>query len=110
MQMPVLVGIIVSIIFLVSFSGWFYHLAEGWGEIVIDDVYFRYRMLGASLLSFVVIVSTFFGMAIVTECPNKEREGVFENLRCEEYLQLKAGTDKIFGVKPMILEDEIEEL
>jgi len=39
---------------------------------------------------------TFFGMALVTECPNEQREGVFARLRCEEYLKIKAGTDKIF--------------
>lgn len=97
MHMPVVVGIIVAIIFLVAFSEWFYHLVEGWKEIVIDDVYYVYRIVGVSVFSMLVIGSTFFGMAIITECPNENREGVFARLRCEEYLKIKAGTDKVFG-------------
>lgn len=96
MQMPVAVGILLAIIFLVAFSEWFYNLIKGWGEIVIDDVYFKYRIITASVVSMIVISSTFLGMAIVTECPNQEKEGVFEKLRCEEYLKIKAGTEKIF--------------
>lgn len=97
--MPVAVGIILAIIFLVAFSEWFYHLAVGWREIVIDDVYFNYRIIGVSLFSMLVIGSTFLGMAYVTECPNEKREGVFAKLRCEEYLKIKAGTEKIFSEK-----------
>lgn len=96
MQMPVIVGIIVAIIFLVAFSEWFYHLVEGWKEIVIDDVYYSYRIVGVSLFSMLVIGSTFFGMAIITECPNETREGIFAKLNCEEYLRIKVGTEKIF--------------
>ena len=99
MQMPVAVGIILAVIFLVAFSEWFYNLVKGWGEIVIDDVYFRYRIVSASIVSMIVISSTFLGMAIITECPNQEREGVFAKLGCEEYLKIKAGTEKIFDSK-----------
>lgn len=99
MQMPVGVGILVAIIFLVAFSEWFFHLVEGWGEIVIDDVYFKYRIIGVTILSIVIISTTFMGMAYVTECPNETREGFFAKLNCEEYLKIKASTDKIFGNK-----------
>ncbi|HCQ31378.1 TPA: hypothetical protein DIU27_03285 [Candidatus Collierbacteria bacterium] len=100
MQMPIVVGVILAIIFLVAFSEWFYHMVAGWGEIVIDDVYFKYRIAGVTLFSFVIISMTFFGMAIVTECPNEQREGPFAGLRCEEYLKIKAGTEKLFPQKP----------
>ncbi len=103
--MPVAVGIIVSIIFLVAFSEWFYHLAIGWGQIVIDDVYFKYRIIGVSVFSIAVITSTFFTMALVTECPKENREGAFARLRCEEYLKIKAGTDKIFGSEEKVIEE-----
>lgn len=99
MQMPVIVGIIVAIIFLVAFSEWFYHLVGGWRELVIDDKYFNYRILGASVFSMIVISSTFFGMALITECPNETRSGVFAKLRCDEYLKIKTGTDNLFGDK-----------
>ncbi len=105
MHMPVAVGIIVSILFLVAFSEWFYHLAVGWREIVIDDVYFKYRIAGVSIFSFLVITSTFFAMALVTECPKENREGSFARLRCEEYLKIKAGTDKIFGPEEKTVEE-----
>lgn len=99
MQMPVAVGILLAIIFLVAFSEWFYHLVKGWEEIVIDDVYFKYRIIAASVVSMMTVSATFFGMAMITECPNENREGVFENLRCEEYLKIKTGTEKMFGDK-----------
>lgn len=95
--MPVAVGITLAIIFLVAFSEWFYHLVKGWKEIVVDDAFFRYRIIAASVFSMIVISTTFFGMAIITECPNEEREGVFAQLRCEEYLKIKAGTENILG-------------
>ncbi|EKD53065.1 MAG: hypothetical protein ACD_61C00166G0006 [uncultured bacterium] len=108
--MPIAVGVIVAIIFLVAFSEWFYHMVQGWGQIVIDDVYFKYRIAGVTVFSFVIISMTFFGMALVTECPNEQREGVFAGLRCEEYLKIKAGTDKIFESKtPDTLELPVDE-
>src|SRR5258706_7240701 len=94
--MSVVVGVIVAIIFLVAFSEWFYHIVQGWKEIVLDDVYFGYRIIGVTLFSFFVIGVTFFGMALVNECPNKPEEGPFANLRCDEYLKIKAGTDQLF--------------
>jgi hypothetical protein len=97
MQMPVIVGIVVAIIFLVSFSEWFYHMVEGWNELIVDDVYFYYRMAGVTLFSIFILSSTFLVMALVTECPNEIREGVFARLRCEEYLKIKVGTEKLFS-------------
>ena len=97
MQMPVVVGILVAVIFLVAFSEWFYHLVKGWREIVIDDAFFKYRIVGVSIFSMFIIGSSFFGMALITECPNEVREGILAKLRCEEYLKIKAGTENLFG-------------
>ncbi|MFZ3069153.1 MAG: hypothetical protein WA052_02440 [Microgenomates group bacterium] len=95
MQMPVIVGIVVAVIFLVSFSEWFYHLVVGWEDFVLDDVYFRYRIVGVSLLSILVMSGTFYGMALINECPNETREGLFAKLNCEEYSKIVVGTEKI---------------
>jgi len=94
--MPVVVGIIVAIIFLIAFSEWFYHLVVGWGEFVLDDLYFRYRIAGVSLLSILVMSGAFYGMALVNECPNEVREGLFAKLNCEKYSKIKAGTERLF--------------
>lgn len=95
MQMPVVVGIIVSIIFLVAFSEWFYHLIQGWNEFVLDDVYFGYRIAGISFLSILVMSATFYAMALINECPNEKREGLFEGLNCEQYAKIKTGTENL---------------
>ena len=68
-------------------------------ELVLDDVYFKYRVIGTTLLSIFIISATFFVMALVNECPNEERTGLMAGLRCEEYLKIKAGTDQIFASK-----------
>lgn len=95
MQMPVAVGIIVAIIFLVAFSEWFYQLVSGWKEFVLDDEYFRYRIAGISLVSFLVMSVTFYGLALIYECPNEVREGVFAKLNCKEYSKILVGTEKV---------------
>lgn len=97
--MPVIVGIILALIFLVAFSEWFYHMVSGWRELVLDDVYFKYRVVGTTLVTIFIITASFFGMALITECPNEVKEGWAARLRCEEYLKIKAGTDKIFASK-----------
>lgn len=81
-------------------------MVKGWGELVIDDMFFYYRIAGATILSIVVMCSTFFIAALVTECPNKQREGILASLRCDEYLQIKASTDKIFSKQAEIIETE----
>ena len=94
--MPVAVGVIVAMIFLIAFSGWFYHLAMGWSEFVLDDVYFKYRIIGASLLSIVIITTTFMSLAYALECPNEERQGFFASLNCADYRNIKVGAESLF--------------
>jgi hypothetical protein len=35
-------------------------------------------------------------MALINECPNQQKEGAFAGLRCEEYMKIKVGTEKMF--------------
>ena len=95
MQMPVIVGIVVAIIFLIAFSEWFYHLVSGWKEFVLDDVYFHYRIAGVSVLSILVMSGTFFGMAYFNECPNENRVGIFAKMNCSAYTKIMAETDSV---------------
>jgi hypothetical protein len=77
MQMPVWVGVILAIIFLTVFSEWCFHAFIGWREIVLDDVYYYYRIAGVTLFSFLVMVD-FCHNGYISECPNEERRG-FQN-------------------------------
>jgi hypothetical protein len=88
--------VVVAVIFLVAFSEWFYHIAAGLNAFVLDDVYFRYRIMGVSLLSMLVMSGTFYGMALINECPNEVREGLFAKLNCEEYSKITVGAEKLF--------------
>lgn len=96
MQMPVIVGVVVTIIFLVAFSEWFYHMVTGWKEVVLDDIYFHYRIAGVSLLSILIMSGTFYGLALVNECPNENREGIFAKLNCEDFSKIKVETERLF--------------
>ena len=100
--MPVAVGVIVALIFLIAFSGWFYHLTEGWRQFVLDDVYFKYRIMAASAVSIVTITLTFFGMAYASECPVEGRVGIFASLNCAEYRNIKVGAENIFKRSPVL--------
>ncbi|MEK7525245.1 MAG: hypothetical protein AAB548_02640 [Patescibacteria group bacterium] len=99
MQMPVIVGVIIAVMFLVTFSGWFYNYALGMVELVLDDKFFSYRIVAASLVSAVFFGLVFFVISIVNQCPNQERVGLFAGLKCEQYLKLKASADNLFQPK-----------
>jgi len=94
MEMPVVVGVLVAIIFLVSFSEWFYGISSGLKSLVLDDVFYTYRLIGVSLVSIVFMAGVFLAIATMNECPNEQREGIFAGLRCEEYLSIKTVTQK----------------
>ena len=96
MQMPIIVGVILAIIFLVAFSEWFFHLISGIKEYVLDDVFFFYRIAGMSALSIGTICTTFVVMAMVTECPDQESGGKFlKGLSCQQYYNIKMVTDNL---------------
>lgn len=87
--MPVVVGVCLSIIFLIVFSEWFYHNFLGWHEIVLDDRLYKLRIFVATIFSAGIFFASFVGMAYITKCPGEERQGVFEKLNCEEYNKIK---------------------
>lgn len=60
MNMPLWVGIFMGIITLVCFTGWFFNLAVGLKEIVLDDQFFAYRIFGASALCIMLFAGSFF--------------------------------------------------
>lgn len=99
MQMPVIVGVILAIMALVTFSGWFYEYATGMRELVLDDRFFNYRIVATTLVSMLFMVAVFFVIATFNECPNQTREGVFAGLNCEGYLKIKASADDLFQPK-----------
>ncbi len=96
MQMPVVVGIVIAIMALVTFSGWFYEYAKGVQELVLDDKFFNYRIVFATFISMLFMVVVFFVIATVNECPNQTGEGLFAGLQCDSYLQIKASADSLF--------------
>jgi hypothetical protein len=96
MEMPVVVGLILAVIFMVSFSGWFYNLVSGAKQLVLDDEFFGYRIFATTAASLVFMVIVFMGIATVNECKNEKREGVFASLKCEEYQDLRSSTKNLF--------------
>lgn len=88
MQMPVIVGVLVGVIFLVAFSEWFYNTFVAWKEVIIDDRVYNLRVFGATILSVGVILATFWGAAYFSKCNQPDREGYFEKLNCDEYKRI----------------------
>lgn len=102
MQMPVVVGIIVAIILLVSFSGWFINMVAGWQEYILDDIFFWHRVAGASFFSIALMTLTFFGMAYAYECPNPSSDSkgsLSDRLNCPTFLKIKTGAEDLFKKK-----------
>ncbi|MBI3954767.1 hypothetical protein HY333_01850 [Candidatus Collierbacteria bacterium] len=96
MEMPVTVGVILAVMFLITFTGWFYNLVQGLRELLIDDMFFFYRVAGASVISILIFVASFMGIATIRECRSEEREGFFKALKCEEYLRIKSAAEEAF--------------
>lgn len=99
MEMPVLVGVVLAIVLLISFSEWFYALVGGLKGLVLDDALYTYRIIGVSLMSIIFMVGIFWIIATINECPNEEKEGIFAGIKCEEYLSIKAATEGFFQTK-----------
>lgn len=95
MDMPVTVGVILIIAFLIGFSEWFYGVVEGIGATVVNDSLHSVRVLGMALFSIVFMVGVFYAISIVNECPNENREGLFAGIRCEEYLAIKSTANEL---------------
>ncbi len=99
MAMPVVVGVIIALMFLITFSGWFYEFASGLHELVLDDMFFSYRIIGASVISILILGGSFYTISLVNQCPRQEREGIFAGLNCDSYLKLKSSADLLFAPK-----------
>ena len=101
MSMPVIVSLILTLAFLVSFSQWFYNLFKGWKEVILDDMFMIYRIIGATILSFGIMFAGFWVIATVNECKEieVEREGIFKQLNCKEYWEIRTGTEDLFSIK-----------
>jgi hypothetical protein len=96
MKMPIVVGLLLSLMFLVSFSSWFYSLVSGAKSLVLDDEFFGLRIAGTTIASFVFMVVVFIGIATVSECKNEKREGIFSSLKCDEYQVLRSSVKGLF--------------
>ncbi len=97
MSMPIWVGLVLVIIALTVFSGWFLNLAGGLRELVLDDQLFGVRIAMASVLSFLLFIGSFWVIAMVNECKSLSPEGIFANLNCEEYSKLSTGLEGLFN-------------
>lgn len=97
MHIPVVVGVLIAVILLVTFSGWFFHLSAGWGQIIVDDVYFKYRILGATVISGLIVTATFFGIAYAIECPAGETDGVTRGMNCGQYRKIRTTAEEVFS-------------
>lgn len=96
MSMPIWVGLILVTIAVVVFSGWFFNLAGGLKELVLDDQLFGIRIAVASVFSFLLFIGSFWVIATVNECKSSNPEGIFVNLNCEEYNKLSTGLEGLF--------------
>lgn len=87
MSGTIIVGLIIAVMFLASFTEWFYHLAIGINEALVRDIFFYYR-LGVWIAGGVLFMGgMFWVLALNTECPllEKERPGIFKYLNCDVY-------------------------
>jgi len=101
MSMPVVVGLLLTVMFVISFSQWFYNLFKGWREVIIDDMFLIYRVVGATILSIGIMFAGFWVIATVNECKEieVEREGIFKQLNCKEYWEIRTGAESLFSVE-----------
>ncbi len=89
MSWTVVTGIIIALMFLVSFSQWFYELISGLNGIIVEDIYVVYRTIAWGLGSILFMGAVFWILAIVKECPDLsgERPGIFAYMDCRLYWQ-----------------------
>lgn len=106
--MPIIVGVILALMALVTFSGWFYEYATGMRELVLDDRFFNYRIVATTIVSMLFMVMIFFVIATINECPNQTREGIFAGLKCEGYLKIKASADELFKPKNEAIDQTLQ--
>lgn len=87
----VVVGVIIAVMFLVSFTEWFYHLALGLNEAVVRDVFWAYRIGTWVVGGLLFMGAVFWVLALNTECPllEKDKPGIFKYMDCDVYWQVR---------------------
>ncbi len=88
----IVVGVIISLMFLVSFTEWFYHIAAGVNEVAVRDLFFFYRIGGWIVGGILFIGGVFWILALTNECPvvGRERVGIFRYLNCDVYWEMRS--------------------
>jgi len=90
MNGAVITGVLIAVMFLVSFSQWFYHLIMGLDRAIINDVFVLYRAVVWGLISIVFMAGIFWMLAMVSECPSPDpKEGVFKYINCTPYFKAR---------------------
>lgn len=104
----IVVGVVIALMFLVSFTQWFYHLAVGLDNIIVRDVYASYRIGGWILGGVVFVAGVFWVLSLVNECPtvDEEKEGIFAYLNCDVYWE---GKSLLANERVSVLKEEAAE-
>lgn len=110
MNWTIVVGVIISLMFLVSFTEWFYHLASGMDALIVSDSFEGYNIMKLGISSMLFMVFVFWIVATFYECPTpeEEREGLFAYMDCTIYSKVKSSPLGVYIPSPKI-EDEIKE-
>lgn len=92
MTSTIALGVILALVFLVSFTEWFYHLIVGVNQLIPSGYgfYFNVAKFTAGGVSFMAMV--FWSLSMVYECPKETREGIFTYLDCTVYDKMAART------------------
>lgn len=86
----IILGVLVALMFLVSFTEWFYHIVTSLNVVVIQDIYAVYRASGWVVGALAFMAGVFWVLATVNECPREEpKAGVFQYLNCGPYLEAR---------------------
>jgi hypothetical protein len=87
MNWVVIVGVIIALMFLVSFTTWFFHLFAGVDALAGGGPTRGFKLVTWTFWGLLFMGSIFWGNAMINECPTPEelREGVFVYLDCTVY-------------------------
>lgn len=90
MNWTVITGVIIALMFLVSFSQWFYELVSGFHAAITQDLYVAYRTGVWVTGGIVFMIAVFWVLAMVQECPDLtgDKPGVFAYMDCRVYWQV----------------------
>jgi hypothetical protein len=90
----VIVGVFLALMFLVSFSEWFFHLAVGVEELMPSGLDYYSRLAKWGLVGLLFMAMVFWILSMVYECPKGEkREGIFGYMDCTVYWEVRARSE-----------------